>query len=336
MHRASIERHLNDIWYGRQPVPVTLDWLSTLHAWWARRRTPPPVSEGSVPVIVVGNLVAGGAGKTPVVRALGDALRQAGHRVVVVARGYGARPRHARPRWVDEHTRPSAVGDEPCMLAQMAGLEVVVCADRARAVAAAIDAGANVVISDDGLQNQGLARSHSVCVVDGIRGFGNERLLPAGPLREPINRLTEFDQVVVKGGEFVPDVAHTRFELRPEALTQLATGERVAMDAWLDRSVLGVCGIAHPEGFQATLEALGMAVRLVAFPDHHRYQPSDLTGLPTDAPIVVTEKDAVKIRALALPSTTLERVFVLSVSAALEPCVLSSVLAHVQRIKHHD
>lgn len=336
MHRSSIERHLNDIWYGRQPVPVTLDWLSTLHAWWARRRTPPPVSVGSVPVIVVGNLVAGGAGKTPVVRALGDALRQAGHRVVVVARGYGARPRRARPRWVDEHTWPSAVGDEPCMLAQMAGLEVVVCADRARAVAAAIDAGANVVISDDGLQNQGLARSHSVCVVDGIRGFGNERLLPAGPLREPINRLTEFDQVVVKGGEFVPDVAHTRFELRPEALIQLATGERVAMDAWLDRSVLGVCGIAHPEGFQATLEALGMAVRLVAFPDHHRYQPSDLTGLPTDAPIVVTEKDAVKIRALALPSTTLERVFVLSVSAALEPCVLSSVLAHVQRIKHHD
>lgn len=336
MSRARIERFLNGIWYGDQAVPRVLDRLSTFHEWWARRRSQPQVAVPPVPVIVVGNLVAGGAGKTPVVRAIADALRQAGHRVVVVARGYRGAGRHASPQWVDDHTLPSAVGDEPSLLAQLARLEVVVCTDRSRAVAAAVEAGADVIVSDDGLQNRALARSYSVCVVDGTRGFGNQRLLPAGPLREPLSRLADFDQVLVKGGEFVPDVAHTRFALSPEALTRLATGERQPMDSWQGRSVLAMCGIAHPEGFQATLEALGMVVRLVALPDHHRYQPSDLTDLPTDAPIVVTEKDAVKLRVLALPKATLEQVFVLSVKATLESCVLSNVLAHVQRIKHHD
>ncbi len=330
MIRARIERYLNGIWYDHQPIPKTLIGLSRLYARWVKRASASSLTQTTrrppVPLIAVGNLVAGGAGKTPVVRALALALKTHGHRVVVVARGVGARRRIRQPRWVSLEAQAAEVGDEACLLAKYAGLDVVVCANRSLAVDAAIDGGAEVIVSDDGLQNPTLQKSHTVCVVDGSRGFGNGHLLPAGPLREPTERLCRFDQVLVKGGSFQPGVPHVRFELRPVELRRLGDERSEPLASWQGHRVLAVCGIADPGSFQATLEALGMRVTLMRLADHHRYKRRDLMRLPEGRCIVVTEKDAVKLQSLGLPDAVLGRVYVLSVEADIHPSVLSRVI----------
>ena len=333
MSKAVIEKGLNKIWYGQRPVPAVLRWFSGLYRWAMRHRSAKSKGSAPIPVVVIGNVVVGGGGKTPVVRAIAQALKSAGHRVVVVARGYGAARSRKTPCWVDQHSDPSTLGDEPCALARYAGLEVVVCADRARAVRAAVAAGADMVVSDDGLQNPHLPHSYTVCVVDGLRGFGNGQLLPAGPLREPIERLSDFDRVWVKGGNFEPNGPFERFHLKPEQLRKLSDGSVEQMRHWQGRSVLAVSGIANPEGFRVTLEALGMVVTLVALPDHHRFAASDLSALSTRLPIVVTEKDAVKLEALQLPQALGDRIYVLSVEASIEPSVVRAVVEDIERIK---
>jgi tetraacyldisaccharide 4'-kinase len=320
--REPLERYLQSIWYHGSPPPRWLGWLEkryrrSLGSCWHRPLEPPPR-----PVVVVGNLTAGGAGKTPVVIALARHLRASGRRVGVISRGYGGRePATAEP--VSPTDSPDQSGDEPVLIAARSGASVWVCRHRDRALRAALEAGCDVVVSDDGLQHAALARSLEICVIDGQRGLGNERLLPAGPLRQPLERLDEVDLILVKGSGFRRRGAQV-FELQPVGLTHLDGTPAEALSDWSGRTVDAVCGVAHPGHFVATLEALGINCRLRAFPDHHCYSASDIEAL--QGPVITTEKDAVKLVRLRVERT----LRVLRVEADLPGPVCEQVDQHLK------
>lgn len=276
---------------------VALRRLGYRRGWW-RRRHP------GVPVIVVGNLVAGGSGKTPLVLALVKRLRAAGWTPGVASRGYGRQ--HARtPRWVTPDTSPAVCGDEPLLIAQAAGVPVRVDRDRVAAARALAEAGCDIVVCDDGLQHYRLARDVEIEVQDVRRRYGNGRLLPAGPLREPLERAADCDLRVLNlgalaGAELAAGAGEWPMRLAPGELRPLGGGRRLPLSALAGQRVHAVAGIAEPERFFAMLRAVGIAVVPHAFPDHHAYAPEDFTfGSPL--PVLMTEKDAVKCAAFARP-----------------------------------
>ena len=263
-----------------------------------------------VPVIVVGNIVAGGAGKTPLTIALVEALRARGFKPGVVSRGYGGTAR--RPMLLDARPDPAMVGDEPALIRLRTGVPVAIGADRPVAAALLPDEGVDVVIADDGLQHYGLARDIEVCVVDGERGLGNGRLLPAGPLREPPGRLDEVDFVVVNVGN-TTDVqladggpgrqcitSAIPMRLHGDVAHNLHDGSLRALADFSGSRVHAVAGIGHPPRFFDALRASGIEVVEHAFADHHRYATGDL-DFGDGLPVLMTEKDAVKCRAFAQP-----------------------------------
>lgn len=233
-----------------------------------------------VPVIVVGNVVAGGSGKTPVVQAIVRHLQQQGLRVGVVSRGYGRRTHDCREVHATDDARDT--GDEPLLIARSCGVPVVVGAARAQAARELLHAhpDTQVIVSDDGLQHLALARDVEICVFD-ARGAGNGWLLPAGPLREPWPR--KVDLIVGPGGHEVLRA------LAPHAVR--ADGTHLSLSR-LPANITALAGIAQPEAFFAMLRRAGVQVgRTVALPDHHDFaHPLDVTG-----DIVCTEKDAVKL-----------------------------------------
>ncbi|MGE5791511.1 MAG: tetraacyldisaccharide 4'-kinase [Bacteroidota bacterium] len=244
-----------------------------------------------VPVVVVGNLVAGGTGKTPLVLWLAGALGARGFRPVIVSRGY--RGANERPCEVAAGGEPARFGDEPLLLAERSGVPVWIGRDRAAAARAALAAHADrdVVICDDGLQHYALARDFEIAVED-ERGFGNGLLLPAGPLREPPSR--QVDATVVNGAA----ARAGRFAMRLEpADVRGVRDARLAIgaDALRARRLHAVAGIGNPARFFATLESLGLAFTPHPFPDHHPFAPGDLEFPDCDA-VLMTEKDAVKCR----------------------------------------
>ena len=262
----------------------------------AMRRSLGRAESPSVPVVCVGNLVAGGAGKTPVALALGAGLAARGHVVHFLSRGY--RGTESGPLLVDpDRHDASEVGDEPLLLARVA--PTWVCADRPAGATAAAAGGAGLIVMDDGHQNASIAKTFSIVVVDGAYGFGNGRLLPAGPLREPVPAgLARADAAVVVG----PDEAGIGGAL-PAGLRALG-GRLTPLQAGADlsgRSVFAFAGIARPEKFFATLRALGCRIeRTRTFPDHHRFRESEIAALlevarEQGAVAVTTAKDAVRL-----------------------------------------
>ena len=251
-----------------------------------------------VPVLCVGNLVAGGAGKTPVVLTLVDWLLERGITVHVVTRGYGGRlhgPVRVDP---NRHDAP-AVGDEAQLLAARAPCWVA--RDRAAGVRAAVAAGAGAILLDDGFQNPAVAKTLGLIVVDAGYGFGNGRVIPAGPLRESLRRgLARADAVVLiapegqaRGADRLP--LDCRAPVLDAVLAPLH-GERLA-----GCRLVAFAGIGRPEKFFATLQALGaVLVGTRAFPDHHRFRVAELEGLCRDAErsgarLVTTAKDIVRV-----------------------------------------
>ncbi len=251
-----------------------------------------PVDRLPVPVVVVGNVVAGGAGKTPVVIALVQHLQARGLRPGVISRGYGRHGDAACHEVRPDDTDARLAGDEPLLVARRCQVPVVVGARRAQAgrLLLARHPQVQVLVSDDGLQHQALARDIDICVFD-ARGTGNGWLLPAGPLREPWPR-------------------HADLVLRPVGLAALAgfdigrhlaseavraDGKRRALADLAREPVVAVAGIAQPEAFFAMLRAAGVEPdRTLALADHHDFeaQPADL---PVQGTVVCTEKDAVKL-----------------------------------------
>lgn len=250
----------------------------------------------SVPVIVVGNITVGGAGKTPVVLWLANWLLAQGRRPGIVSRGYGGQASEV-PQFVTPASDPSRVGDEPVLLACRAGCPVAVSRDRVAAARLLIaDHNCDVIVSDDGLQHYALARDVEIVVVDGARRFGNGELLPAGPLREPLSRLRAVEFIVTdrnpRSGEYL--IARHCSNFVAVTSDEFST----APSAWRGRRVHGVAGIANPTRFFDSLCALGLDVVRHPFPDHYLFQAGDL-AFAERLPIIMTEKDAVKCRSFA-------------------------------------
>ncbi|CDG49221.1 tetraacyldisaccharide 4'-kinase [Serratia symbiotica] len=251
-------------------------------------------------VVIVGNLTAGGNGKTPIVIWLVEQLQQRGYRVGVVSRGYGSKSA-VYPLVLSQNTSPREAGDEPVLIYQRTGAPVAIAPKRSDAIQALLQQHQlDVVITDDGLQHYALQRDFELVVIDGVRRFGNGWWLPAGPMRERAARLNSVDACVANGG--VAQEGEIAMRLRAREAVNMLSGERCPV-AELTH-VVAVAGIGHPPRFFAMLEKLGTDVEQeVAFADHQKYQLASLSALtPVGQTLLMTEKDAVKCHAFAQPN----------------------------------
>ena len=269
-----------------------------------------PTHAAEVPVIVVGNITAGGTGKTPTVIWLVQALRARGFNPGIVSRGYGGSKSGTSMR-VDKDSDASVVGDEPVLLARRGQCPVAVDADRLRAASMLVEDGVDVIVADDGLQHRRLQRDFEICVVDGQRGFGNARLLPAGPLREAITRLTSVDAVLVNGGGMDIDAA-IDFELTASDAVRLNGSLERPLANFSNTTVHAVAAIGNPGRFFESLRVQGMQVIEHALPDHTVLSRTALEFGDT-FDVLMTEKDAVK-----LPASMPDRFWSVPVELSME------------------
>ncbi len=302
---ASAESLLRRVWYDREAqwlslVLLPVSWLFRLVVACRRaayRAGLLPRVRVAQPVVVIGNVTVGGTGKTPFTIWLATQLQARGVRVGIVLRGYGGTSVQW-PRDVAADSAPDEVGDEAVLLASRTGAIVVAGPDRVAAALRAIERGAQIVLSDDGLQHYRLARDREIVVIDGRRGVGNRRLLPAGPLREPVGRLAQADLRVISWRDgsprpLSPVPATIQACARLVHATALVGGETRTLASFAGSRVHAVAAIGHPQQFFATLEQLGIEVAPHPLPDHARLTAQDIR-FPDDLPVLMTEKDAVK------------------------------------------
>lgn len=291
------------IWSGESPLwllLLPLSWLYGLVSGAIRlcyRLGIKKAWRAPVPVVVVGNLTAGGNGKTPVVIWLVEQLRQRGVRVGVVSRGYGGKA-DSYPLLLDPQTATEQAGDEPVLIYQRTGAPVAVSPVRSDAVKALLAAHElQLIVTDDGLQHYRLARDKEIVVIDGVRRFGNGWWLPAGPMRERASRLRTVDAVITNGGE--ARAGEIPMRLQPGLAVNLKSGERRPVSEL--PAVVAMAGIGHPPRFFQTLADCGVAVeKRVALADHQALSSSQVSGfIQPGQTLVMTEKDAVKCRAFA-------------------------------------
>jgi tetraacyldisaccharide 4'-kinase len=294
-----------------------------------------------VPVIVVGNIVAGGAGKTPLVMALVRHLRSRGLTVGVVSRGYGRFGQECVE--VTQDTPVSQTGDEPALIQRSTGAPVFVASRRADAMRALLVAypATAVVVCDDGLQHYALQRDIEIAVFDD-RGLGNGWLLPAGPLREPWpeRRLQGLDLVLHTGQKPAFEGFTSSRQLADHAVA--ANGSRVALTTLRGRPLTALAGIANPDAFFTMLRACGLTLdKTIAFPDHHHFEAHDLAACAGQT-VLCTEKDAIKLfstpiparlNILAVPLAFLpEPAFFTALDALLAPLISQLPLPHGHQI----
>ncbi len=277
-----------------------------------------------VPVVIVGNITVGGSGKTPLVIHLALALRKLGRRPGIVSRGY--RGGSAGVTEVLADSDPAVLGDEPVLLARRSGCPVFVGRDRPAAARALLAAHpeCDLILTDDGLQHYRLQRDVELAVFD-QRGVMNGWCLPAGPLREPVSRLTQVDAVVINGSAVSPaptvDRPLFRMSLLGEKFHRLDDPRIECSPADLaGRNLHAVAGIGAPERFFEQLRSMRLSFTANTFPDHHDFSATDL-DYAGDA-ILTTEKDAVKLARLSLPLP----VWVLPVTAEVSPDLAAFVL----------
>jgi tetraacyldisaccharide 4'-kinase len=303
MPRFSAHDWLNKIWYAGAPAPGWLKLLSALYGGvsgarrLAYRRRLIRAKRLSCPVIVIGNLTAGGTGKTPLVCWIADALTQLRFRPGIVTRGYGGSSR--TPRLVQAADTAGVVGDEAVLLARRSRAPVATGRNRPAAAQLLIDAGCNVILSDDGLQHYALARDCEIVVIDGDRRFGNGRLLPAGPLREKLSRMRGADVIVANGGTGQSEAA-LRMRLLPTGAVAMKYGSAKPLREFSGQPVHAVAAIGNPQRFFATLRAVGIEVLEHPLPDHAPLKREDIC-FADELPVLMTEKDAVKCGEIAGP-----------------------------------
>ena len=300
----SVEQGLLRAWYSDSRWLLLLrpiSWLFTALAK-ARRRRLQNRFQGkafAVPVAVIGNISMGGSGKTPMIIALVKALAARGLRAGIVSRGYGGHSQQY-PLEVRTETEVSLCGDEPRLLAlELAHLNcpIAVAPHRVSAVQYLLASyEVDIVLSDDGLQHYAMHRDLEIALVDGARGLGNGLSLPAGPLREPAERLREMDFVLINGATEIPGLtADGLIRLKPTVFRHLASNRAVAATDWQEsRVVHAVAAIGNPERFAASLESLGLEVLLHSKNDHQPLSPGDLE-YGDHLPVIITAKDAVKL-----------------------------------------
>jgi tetraacyldisaccharide 4'-kinase len=249
-----------------------------------------------VPLIVIGNIVAGGSGKTPLLIALCELIKEKGFKPGVVSRGYGGAVNGIKQ--VQKSDSAELVGDEPLMIYQRTGIPLVVGADRVAAVNYLLQNNqCDVVLSDDGLQHYRMRRDIEVAVVDASRGFGNGFCLPAGPLRERVSRLNDVDLIVYNGAN--DNAESCCYTLEIVDVCALDGERHTPLSSFAGKRVHAVAGIGHPSRFFAQLRDNEIDVIEHAFSDHHVFSEADFSGWQNDC-ILMTEKDAVKCRQLLL------------------------------------
>ncbi len=338
------EIKLQSLWYGKDkhsiwlkilyPLSVLFFALSSLRVFLFRVGI---FQSGSVPVpvIVVGNITVGGTGKTPVVIALVEYLKEKGLKPGVISRGYGGHA-EAYPMLVNSQSSVSESGDEPYLIFKRTSVPVMVDPKRIRAARLLVfDARCDVIISDDGLQHHAMQRDMEIILVDAKRGFGNKRLLPMGPLREPLRRLKHCDWILLSCGlnehcdeavrqsgvgEDLPDSDERLASvfLQPDTIQSLPATRFDSIPVKGD-TVHAVAGIGNPQRFFESLETLGYKVIPHVFADHYRFRQSDLQ-FDDHFPVLMTEKDAVKCAHFEL-----ENLWYLPIRATLSDNLLRSV-----------
>ncbi len=297
---------LLDAWYNGHPALVLLRPLECLYRRVVNRKRARflagqgDIYKAPVPVVVVGNITVGGTGKTPLILWMIDHCRARGLRVGVVSRGYGSKPPslpwRVRPQQPAEHA-----GDEPLLIVNRTGVPLMIDPDRSQAVRALLaEEPLDLILSDDGLQHYRLNRDLELVLIDALRRLGNRRCLPAGPLREPVERLRSVDALLYNGASADREDGFG-FQLKPSALVNLVTGERRPVDHFpRGQQVHAVAGIGNPQRFFNTLEGLHWRPVPHAFADHAVFSAQALSFTPA-LPLVMTEKDAVKCASFAAP-----------------------------------
>jgi tetraacyldisaccharide 4'-kinase len=304
-----MENWLLQHWYGEHRPPWYLRALEPVYRgifnYTQRKGENAAASErGGLPLIVVGNVTVGGTGKTPLVMHLCRLAVEMGLRPGIASTGY--RRQGSDTCLVQPESDPLGCGDEPVLLAKRTGVPVVVARRRADAVAKLREMGLDLVISDDGLQHADLRPDMEICVIDGDRGIGNGHLLPAGPLREPAVRLGQVDYVVTTGDWRVKPRSLDTYVMHLSPADIRSLDDRSTLTAKQFRQkysgidVHAIAAIGNPQRFFKTLGTLEIPVTPHVFPDHHAYRAEDFDSIPAGQAIIMTEKDAVKCRALGL------------------------------------
>jgi tetraacyldisaccharide 4'-kinase len=293
-------KSLDHYWYSQNLLAwslLPLSWLFRLVAMIRRKMYRAGILASTrlpVPVVVVGNISVGGAGKTPLLIALCELLKTSGYRPGVVSRGYGSTL--MGEALVTARSSASQVGDEPLLIALRTACPVAV--GRRRPAAAKLllkNHDCDIILSDDGLQHYAMQRDLEIAVVDTSRLHGNGHCLPAGPLREPIERLDCVDLVVYNGKAD----ARYRFDLEFLTAVNIATGATAELKSFSGQKVHAVAGIGNPQRFFDQLKAEGLEIIPQVFSDHHVYTLNDLS-FDDALPVLMTEKDAVKCTHLKL------------------------------------
>lgn len=339
MLRQRLENYFTRRWYERSAKHWLWGPLSRFYESKVRQKRQVYLQGSSMqsatalpPVLVVGNLTVGGTGKTPLIIFLVEQLRDQGMRVAVLSRGYGGTSR-LFPIQVDATSTPKTVGDEPYMIYQRTGIHLAVDPDRYRGLCyLAQQADFDLVLSDDGMQHYRLPRQYEIAVIDGSRGLGNGACLPAGPLREPLERLDSVNAIVVNGtasDQLQQQLAGAKppvftMYLQPEQFVDLS-GNPTALDTFQGTTdIQAIAAIGNPQRFFAALADLGIECQTRSFSDHHDYSLADVKPW-LGKPLIMTEKDAVKL-AKVLPPETHGQAFYLAVSARLDEGLINDIL----------
>jgi len=327
-----LSRFFNHIWYGNAwqcmiflPASWIFRQLVTLRRFFYRTHILES-KEFSIPVIVIGNITVGGTGKTPLVIWMIELLRSAGYRPAIVTRGYRGRA-SGWPQQVRVDSDPFIVGDEAVLLAQQCKCPIAAGPDRCASIEALLEhTDCNIIVADDGMQHYAMQRDIEVAVIDGVRRLGNHRLLPAGPLREPAARLEEVDFVVSNGV-----AGRGEYSMLVKALVakNMQSGQVIGLERFSGKKVHAVCGIGNPARFFNSLRQFGIEVIEHAYPDHHKYDMSDIS-FTDNLPVLLTEKDAVKCQRFAT-----DNVWSVPVEADLNKHFAPRILALLEKRKRH-
>ena len=262
-----------------------------------------------VPVVVIGNITVGGAGKTPLTISIATELAALGYKPGIVSRGYGGQPPHY-PFSVDSNKNSSVVGDEPLLIAQRTQLPVVIDPNRHAAVEFILNEfDVDIILSDDGMQHYNMYRDIEICVLDGNETISNGYCFPAGPLREPLKRLNEVDFIVLNGSKSavaLKNLSVSSFEMKmiPKSFVNLSTNEVRPFGGApfnIGNRIQAVTAIANPNRFFEIIEGLPYPLNKIDYPDHYEFTASDFDPekIEIHQPVVMTEKDAVKCKSFA-------------------------------------
>jgi tetraacyldisaccharide 4'-kinase len=330
----SVGEWLEKQWYSKRPPNCLLGVAAQVFSWvvllriylyqkgfFASHRL-------DAPVIAIGNLTVGGTGKTPLTIRIVEFLQQSGFKPGVVSRGYGGK-KHRQPAVVEPDSSPILYGDEPVLIAERTGCPVCVFKNRGLAAEHLIKTfGCNVIIADDALQHYRLKSDIEIAVIDGLRGFGNERMLPQGPLREPLHRLQSVDLVVQNSGQLTNN-QYFPMSLSAQKIQNLRDPQRsIELGNLVGSTVVAIAGTGNPESFFKLLVKNGLTIEAHRFADHHAFRMSDLEFVG-DRLLLMTEKDAVKCRSFAK-----DNYWFLPVDATLPKSFEDRLLTLVELVKY--